>query len=68
MTTVAMVESSFPVHWIKHPKVNASAWLLVATAMVLPVVFALSLPGDREAGIWPLRQYTYLGRRTAYVA
>ena len=29
MTTAALAESSFPVHWIKHPKVNSKvlAWL-----------------------------------------
>jgi hypothetical protein len=42
MTTTALAESSFPVHWIKHPKVNAKVWLLVAAAMVLPasLIFA----------------------------
>jgi uncharacterized membrane protein len=49
MTTAALAESSFPVHWIKHPKVNAKAWLLVAAAMVLPVVFALSLPRSKSS-------------------
>jgi hypothetical protein len=44
----ALAESSFPVHWIKHPKVNAKAWLLVAAAMVLPVIFALSLPRSKS--------------------
>jgi hypothetical protein len=48
MTTAALAESSFPVHWIKHPKVNAKAWLLVTAAMVLPVVFALSLPPSKS--------------------
>jgi hypothetical protein len=47
MTTAALAESSFPVHWIKHPKVNARAWLFAAAAMVLPVVFALSLPRSK---------------------
>src|ERR1700751_1384640 len=49
MTTTALAESSFPVHWIKHPKVNAKAWLLVAATMVLPVVFALSLPRPKSS-------------------
>ena len=49
MTTAALAESSFPVHWIKHPKVNAKAWLLVAATMVLPVVFALSLPRSKSS-------------------
>ena len=49
MTTAATGESSSPVHWIKHPKVNAKAWLLVAAAMVLPVVFALSLPRSKSS-------------------
>jgi hypothetical protein len=51
MTTAALADSSFPVHWIKHPKVNAKAWLLVAAATVLPVVFALSLPRSKPIGI-----------------
>ena len=49
MITAASAESSFPVHWIRHPKVNAKAWLLVAAAMVLPVVFALSLPRSKSS-------------------
>jgi hypothetical protein len=49
MTTAALAESSFQVHWIKHPKVNARAWLFVAAAMVLPVVFALSLPRSNSS-------------------
>src|SRR5580704_11319653 len=49
MTTAALAESSFPVHWIKHPKVNARALLFVAAAMVLPVVFALSLPRSKSS-------------------
>src|SRR5260221_13769225 len=49
MTTPALAESSLPVHWIQHPKVNAKAWLLVAAAMVLPVVPALSLPRSESS-------------------
>jgi hypothetical protein len=49
MTTAALEESSFPVHWTKHPKANAKAWLLVAAAMVLPVVFTLSLPRSKSS-------------------
>jgi hypothetical protein len=29
MTRAALADSSFPVHWIKHPNVNAKAWLLL---------------------------------------
>jgi hypothetical protein len=44
MITARPAESGFPVHWIKHPKINVKAWLLVAAAVLLPILFALSLP------------------------
>jgi hypothetical protein len=44
MITASAADSGFPVHWIKPPKINAKAWLLVAAAVLLPVLFALSLP------------------------
>jgi hypothetical protein len=44
MITASSADSDFPVHWIKHPKINAKAWLPIAAAVLLPVLFALSLP------------------------
>jgi hypothetical protein len=36
--------AGFPVRWTTHPRVNVKPWLLVATAVVFPVLVALSLP------------------------
>jgi hypothetical protein len=36
MTTGELAESSFPIHCIKHPKVNAKAWLFRAAGDALP--------------------------------
>jgi hypothetical protein len=44
MTTAASGESSPPVHWIKHPRIDTKALLLVAATILLPVFIALSLP------------------------
>ena len=49
MTTAAPGEFSPPVHWIKHPRINAKALLLVAAAILLPLVIALSLPRSGPA-------------------
>ena len=44
MITADSADSSFPVRWTTPPKINAKAWLLVAAAVLLPVLLALSLP------------------------
>ena len=44
MTTTATGEAGSPVHWAKHPKINTKALLLVAAAILLPIVIALSIP------------------------
>ena len=49
MTTTATGEAGSPVHWTKHPKINSKALLLVAAAILLPVVIALSLPRSGPA-------------------
>jgi hypothetical protein len=49
MTTVVPGESRPPVRWIKHPKINTKALLLVAAAILLPMVIALSLPRSGPA-------------------
>jgi hypothetical protein len=49
MTTAATGESSPPVHWVKHPRINTTALLLVAAAILLPLVIALSLPRSGPA-------------------
>ena len=43
MMTADPADSSFPVRWTTPPKINAKAWLLVAAALLIPVVLALSL-------------------------
>jgi hypothetical protein len=49
MTTAATGGSSSPVHWIKHPKINTKALLMVAAAILLPMFIALSLPRSGPA-------------------
>jgi hypothetical protein len=49
MTTAAPGESSLPVHWIKHPRINTKALLLVTAAILLPLVIALSQPRSGPA-------------------
>jgi hypothetical protein len=44
MITARPAGSGSPVRWIKHPKSSAKACLLVTAAVLLPVLFALSLP------------------------
>jgi hypothetical protein len=43
MMTADPADSSFPVRWTTLPTINAKAWLLVAAAVLIPVVLALSL-------------------------
>jgi hypothetical protein len=43
MITADQAGAGFPVRWTTHPRINAKPWLLVAAAVLLPVMFALSL-------------------------
>jgi hypothetical protein len=49
MTTADPAESGNSVRWIKHPRINTKAFLLVAAAIFLPVIIALSLPRSGSA-------------------
>jgi hypothetical protein len=49
MTTVSPADFGFSIQWVKQPTINAKAWLLISAAMVLPVVFALSLPRSKSS-------------------
>jgi hypothetical protein len=44
MITADQVGAGLPVRWTAFPKVNLRPWLLIAAAVLLPVLFALSLP------------------------
>jgi hypothetical protein len=43
MTTAGPADLGVAVHWLKRPKINTKACLLVAGAVLLPILFALSL-------------------------
>jgi hypothetical protein len=49
MITADQAGAGFPVRWTTHPRVNAKPWLLVATAVVFPVLVALSLPRSQPS-------------------
>ena len=44
MITADQAGSGFQVRWTTHPKISAKPWLMVTAAVLLPVLFALSLP------------------------
>jgi hypothetical protein len=44
MTTASPADLGFSIHWTKHPTINAKACLVIAMAVLLPILFALSLP------------------------
>jgi hypothetical protein len=44
MTTATSAELASPVHWLKRPKINIKACLLIAGSILLPILIALSLP------------------------
>lgn len=44
MTTAGPADLGFPIHWLKRPKINIKSCLLVSGAVLVPILFALSLP------------------------
>src|ERR1700751_1146160 len=44
MITADQAGAGLPVRWTTHPRINAKPWLLLAAAVLLPVLMALSLP------------------------
>jgi hypothetical protein len=44
MITADQAGVGLPVRWTAFPKLNLRPWLLIAAAVLLPVLFALSLP------------------------
>jgi hypothetical protein len=44
MITVDQAGAGPPIRWTAFPTVNLKLWLLIAAAVLLPVLFALSLP------------------------
>jgi peptidoglycan/LPS O-acetylase OafA/YrhL len=49
MITADQARAGLPVRWIAFPKVNLKLWLLIAAAVLLPVLFALSLPRSQPS-------------------
>jgi len=49
MITADQAGAGFPVRWTTHPRINAKPWLLVAAAVLLPVLMALSLPRSQPS-------------------
>jgi hypothetical protein len=49
MITADQAGAGCPVRWTALPKFNLWPWLLIATAVVLPVLIALSLPRSRQS-------------------
>ncbi|MBV8417599.1 MAG: hypothetical protein JO251_20555 [Verrucomicrobia bacterium] len=49
MTTADQAGAGFPVRWTTHPRINAKPWLLVAAAVLLPALVALSLPHSQPS-------------------
>ena len=44
MTTARPANLESPVYWLKRPKINTKACLLVAASILLPILIALSVP------------------------
>ena len=49
MITAEQVGSGFPIRWTTHPRINVKPWLLLAAAVLLPVLVALSLPRSQTS-------------------
>ena len=49
MITADKAGAGFPVRWTAGPRLNAKRWLLVATAVLVPVLMALSLPRSQPS-------------------
>jgi len=44
MVTTSITDSGFAVQWIKYPNIKAKACPLFVAVILLPLLFALSLP------------------------
>jgi hypothetical protein len=49
MITADQAGAGLPVRWTPLPKINLTPWLLIAAAVVFPVLIALSLPRSRPS-------------------
>jgi len=49
MITADQAGAGLPVRWTAFPTVNLKLWLLIAAAVLLPVLFALSLPSPQPS-------------------
>jgi hypothetical protein len=49
MITADEAGAGLPVRWTTVPTVNLKLWLLIAAAVLLPVLFALSLPHSKSS-------------------
>src|ERR1700739_7163 len=49
MITADEAGAGLPVRWTTVPRVNLKLWLLIAAAVLLPVLFALSLPRSQPS-------------------
>ena len=49
MITADQAATGLPVHWTTHPRINAKPWLLIAAAVLLPVLMVLSLPRSQPS-------------------
>jgi hypothetical protein len=49
MTTASPTYLGFPVRWIKHPKINTKACLVITMAVMFSILFALSLPRSESS-------------------
>jgi hypothetical protein len=49
MITADQVGAGLSVRWTAFPRVNLKLWLLIAAAVLLPVLFALSLPRSQPS-------------------
>jgi hypothetical protein len=44
MITADQTVAGLPIRWTRDPRINAKLWLLLAAAVLLPVLVELSLP------------------------
>jgi hypothetical protein len=51
MTTAGPADLDFPVQWLKRSKIDTKACLLVAGVVLLPILFALSLPRSEPSHV-----------------
>ncbi len=49
MITADQAGAGFPVRWTTHPRINVKPWLLLAAAVLLPALVALSLPRSQTS-------------------